>query len=142
MAMERPPTAIVFAVDAAALGAYDAAGRLGLEVGRDLSVIGYDGIPEGRWVRPSLTTFSVDSRESGARLSALLIALVRGASVETLRETRDAKLQIGGSDGPPFLYPARRPARVCAIVRTHKPRHAWNYMALPWRCCSPSRLRI
>lgn len=103
MAMDHPPTAIVYAVDAAALGAYDAAERLGLEIGSDLSVIGYDGIPECRWVRPPLTTFSVDSCEAGARLSALLIALVRGSSVETLRETRDAKLQIGGSDGPPRL---------------------------------------
>lgn len=103
MSLPHPPTAIVFAVDMAALGAYDVAERLRLEIGSHLSVIAYDGIPEGRWVRPALTTFSVDSREAGARLATLLLALVRGAAPETLRETRDARLRVGGSDGPPRL---------------------------------------
>ena len=34
MATDEPPTAIIFAVDMAALGAYDAAARLGLEIGK------------------------------------------------------------------------------------------------------------
>lgn len=106
LSTDAPPTAIVFAVDMAALGAYDAAESLGLEIGADLSVIAYDGIPEGRWVRPQLTTFSVDSREAGERLSALLMARVRGADPRTLRETRDAKLLTGGSDGQPRLSSA------------------------------------
>ena len=63
------PTAIVFAVDMAALGAYEAARRLGVEIGSDLSVIAYDGIPEGQWVSPPLTTFSVDSREAATECS-------------------------------------------------------------------------
>ena len=114
MAMDAPPTAIVFAVDMAALGAYDAAARLGLEIGRDLSIIGYDGIPEGQWVQPKLTTFGVDSREAGERLTTLLIALVRGAAPETLRETRDAKLQIGQSDGAPRLSSAALSQKLAA----------------------------
>lgn len=103
LAHDNPPTAIVFAVDAAALGAYEAAEALGLEIGRDLSVISYDGIPEGAWVRPALTTFSVDSRNAGARLAELLIRRIRGEAPEHLRETALATLQIGGSDGPPRL---------------------------------------
>ena len=98
-----PPTAIVFAVDLAALGAYDVAERTGLLIGRDLSVISYDGIPESRWVAPRLTTFSVDSRLAGAKLAELLIRRVRGADPESLRETAEAELQAGGSDGPPCL---------------------------------------
>lgn len=103
MKRKVPPTAIVFAVDAAALGAYEAAERYGLQIGSDLSVISYDGIPEGAWVRPPLTTFGVDSRNAGARLADLLIRGVRGEAPETLRETALAKLQVGGSDGPPQL---------------------------------------
>ena len=98
-----PPTAIVFAVDLAALGAYDVAEGTGLLIGRDLSVISYDGIPESRWVAPRLTTFSVDSRLAGAKLAELLIRRVRGADPESLRETAEAELQAGGSDGPPCL---------------------------------------
>lgn len=101
LAHDAPPTAIVYAVDAAALGAYDAAEELGLVVGEHLSIISYDGIPEGVWARPPLTTFSVDSRMAGARLAELLIRRIRGEAPETLRETALATLQIGGSDGPP-----------------------------------------
>ena len=86
-----------------------------IEQGTTLSIIAYDGIPEGRWVRPQLTTFSVDSREAGERLSALLMARVRGVEPETLRETRDAKLLTGGSDGPPRLASAELAQRVAGI---------------------------
>ncbi len=113
---QRPPTAIVFAVDAAALGAYEAADRAGLEIGRDLSVISYDGIPEGAWVRPMLTTFSVDSRNAGARLAELLIRRIRGEAPEALRETARATLQIGGSDGPPRLTSEQIARRVADLT--------------------------
>ncbi len=109
-----PPTAIVFATDMAALGAYDAAQALGLEIGRDLSVMGYDGIPEGQWMRPALTTFSVDTRAAGARLAHLLIERIRGAAPEDLRETARARLSAGGSDGPPRLDSRALAARIKA----------------------------
>lgn len=96
-----PPTAIVYATDATALGAYDVAHERGLEIGRDLSLIAYDGIPEGRMITPHLTTFAVDSRHAGARLAALLIAQLRGAPPAGLTELVCAQLQPGGSDGPP-----------------------------------------
>lgn len=98
-----PPTAIVFAVDLAALGAYDAAQSACLAVGSDISVISYDGIPEGGWASPPLTTFSVDSRMAGECLAHLLIRRIRGEDPESLRDTALARLQPGGSDGPPAL---------------------------------------
>lgn len=101
MSSPKPPTAIVFAVDVAALGAYAAAEDLGLAIGQDLSVISYDGIPECEWVRPKLTSFRVDSQMAGRRLAALLIRNVRGEDPSTLRETAKATLWPGGSDGPP-----------------------------------------
>ncbi|MEO1681141.1 MAG: LacI family DNA-binding transcriptional regulator [Pseudomonadota bacterium] len=110
----EPPTAIIFAVDRAALGGYDAAEAAGLRVGQDLSIIGYDGIPEGRWMRPTLTTFSVDSRGAGARLATLLIRRIRGEAAETLRETAEARLQTGGSDGPPQRTSADIAAHIAA----------------------------
>ncbi len=103
----NPPTAIVFAVDLAALGAYDAAKNAGLSIGRDLSIISYDGIPEGTWADPVLTSFRVDSLTAGQRLAGLLIRRVRGDAPEELRETALAELQVGGSDGPPALTPLK-----------------------------------
>ena len=76
---------------------------LGLEIGRDVSVIGYDGIPECRYARPALTTFAVDSRMAGQRLATLLIRQIRGEDPATLRELTEATLVEGESDGPPGL---------------------------------------
>jgi LacI family transcriptional regulator len=97
----RPPTAIVCATDMAALGVYRAVSETGLLVGRDVSVIAYDGIPEGAYAAPPLTTFEVDSREAGSRLAELLIRRIRGEAPEELRETAHARLRVRSSDGPP-----------------------------------------
>lgn len=105
LAMAKPPTAITFAVDRAALGAYRAAQDLGLRIGCDLSVIAYDGIPEGAYANPGLTTFAVNSRQAGERLAALLIKRIRGTAPEELRELAPATLVERGSDGPPRLTP-------------------------------------
>ncbi|OOY15896.1 LacI family DNA-binding transcriptional regulator [Thioclava sp. DLFJ4-1] len=99
--LPHPPTAIVYSTDATALGAYDVARERGLTIGRDLSIISYDGIPEGRMVDPPLTTFAVDSQHAGARLASLLIAQLRGAPPGELTELVAAQLEPGGSDGPP-----------------------------------------
>ena len=116
LAHDDPPTAIVFAVDMAALGAYSVAADLRMEIGKDLSVIAYDGIPEGAWARPPLTTFNVDSREAGERLAALLIRRIRGTEPEELRETAYARLQAGGSDGPPSITSALMAQHVHSVT--------------------------
>ncbi|RMD95181.1 MAG: LacI family transcriptional regulator, partial [Alphaproteobacteria bacterium] len=103
LSLPRPPTAIVFAVDMAALGAWQVAEELGLGIGRELSVIAYDGVPEGALARPPLTSFDVDMRRAGERLAHLLIRQIRGEEPETLRETERARLREGGSDAPPAL---------------------------------------
>ena len=103
LALARPPTAVVFAVDSAALGLYRAARRLGLQVARHLSVLGYDGIPDGSHTEPPLSTYAVDTRKAGERLAQMLIERVRGAEPATLRETAPATFVDRGSIGPPDL---------------------------------------
>jgi LacI family transcriptional regulator len=117
MKLAKPPTAIVFAVDVAALGAYQAATELGLNIGQDLSIISYDGLPEGAWAQPPLTTFSVDSRDAGGRLAKLLIRRIRGVAPEDLRQTSYATLNLGGSDGPPILTSDQLALRIAAMGR-------------------------
>ena len=97
---DRPPTALVCAVDFAALGACQAVQQLGLTVGRDVSVTGYDGIPEGAHAHPPLTTFLVDNKAAGERLSTLLIRRIRGEPLEDLRQTARATFCQRGSTGP------------------------------------------
>ena len=103
--LPRPPTAVVFAVDAAALGLYRAARRRGLRVGLHLSVVGYDGIPDGSHAEPPLSTYAVDIRRAGERLARMLIERVRGADPEALRETAPATFVDRGSMARPELGP-------------------------------------
>ena len=95
-----PPTALVCAVDSAALGAYRAAWPRGLIIGKDLSVIGYDGTRAGANANPPLTTFAVDNGAAGERLAALLIRRVRGEPPQDLRETTPATFVCRASTGP------------------------------------------
>lgn len=98
--LARPPSAIVCSVDGAALGAYDAARARGIEIGRDLSLISYDGIPEATLLDPPLSTFSVDIRGAGERLAQMLIRRCRGEAVEELRALGHATFEARGSHGP------------------------------------------
>lgn len=97
----EPPTAVVCALDLAALGLYRAAARAGRRVGHDLAVISYDGIPEAATAEPPLTTYAVDTRAAGENLARMLIARIRGAAPETLRALAPAVLIARGSDRAP-----------------------------------------
>ncbi len=100
LTIPNPPTAIVCSVDQAALGVYDAARRHNLKIGRDLSLIAYDGIPEGGFVDPPMSTYAVNIRKAGERLADLLIQRARGADPEDLRELDQARFLNRGSHGP------------------------------------------
>ncbi len=108
-----PPTAIICAVDMAALGVYQTAERFGLTIGSDLSILSYDGIPEGAHATPPLSTYAVDFTACGRGLSRLLIRRISGEKPENLRELTTATFLDRGSTGVPVLQPdavARRVA--------------------------------
>lgn len=100
--LEKDPTisAVLCSVDEAALGAYDAARAAGRIVGKEFSVVAYDGIPEGTLIDPPLATFRVDNRRAGRRLAELLIRRIRGGAVEDLRELDRATFLERASMGP------------------------------------------
>ncbi len=73
----RPrPTAILFANDTMAVAGINAARRLGVEVPRDLSVIGYDDLPLGTMVYPQLTTIGQDLTQVGRAAAAAMFRLL------------------------------------------------------------------
>ena len=75
--LDRPdrPTAVFAASDMMALGVYDAARQLGLDVPGDLSVVGFDDIPEATWASPPLTTVRQPIQEMGASALRMLLRL-------------------------------------------------------------------
>lgn len=76
-APERP-TALFAANDAMAIGCLAALHEKGLEVPRDLSLVGFDDIPAARYVRPALSTVQVPIAELGERAMAFALARVLG----------------------------------------------------------------
>lgn len=95
------PTALLCANDAMALGAVYAAQQLGLTVGADVSIIGYDDIPVSRFISVPLTTLRQPNREVGSRLVELLKARLAGAPAEALQEIWEPELVQRASAGPP-----------------------------------------
>jgi DNA-binding LacI/PurR family transcriptional regulator len=100
------PTAILAANDPMAAGALRAAHGAGLDVPRDLSVIGYDDLALSALTEPPLTTLAQPIREAGAKLADMLLRRLAGAPVEQLQEIWPPRLVPRGSDGPAPM-PAR-----------------------------------
>ncbi|MFJ8694698.1 LacI family DNA-binding transcriptional regulator [Streptomyces roseolilacinus] len=78
MAAPRPATAIVTMSDILAFGAIDALHEMGLEVPRDVSVTGYDDLPDASWMRPRLTTVRQAITTKGRTAADLLFSAIRG----------------------------------------------------------------
>ena len=71
--IDRGVTAIFAGNDQMALGALSAATAAGLHVPGELSVIGFDDVPEAAFYQPALTTVRQDLVEAGRRAVALLL---------------------------------------------------------------------
>lgn len=78
---EPRPTALLAMSDQLALGVLDAARARGLDVPRDLSVVGFDDIPAAG-AEPGLTTVHQPHIEKGRQAGQLLIATLRGGGTE------------------------------------------------------------
>jgi DNA-binding LacI/PurR family transcriptional regulator len=76
-ASERP-TAIVALNDTQAIGALHAAHELGLDVGRDIAIIGFDDAPMSQYLFPPLTTVRQPIHEAGRECVEILVALMKG----------------------------------------------------------------
>jgi DNA-binding LacI/PurR family transcriptional regulator len=71
---ERRPTAIVAMSDIMAIGVMDAAMARRLHLPRDLSVVGFDDLPDARHMRPGLTTVRQPVEEKGRLAADVLVA--------------------------------------------------------------------
>jgi LacI family transcriptional regulator len=76
------PTAVFAANDLSAIHLMDVARELGLRVPEDLSVVGFDNIPESWSSTPPLTTVAQPLNRMGAEALRMLLALLEGGSPE------------------------------------------------------------
>ncbi len=83
--MAEPPTALFCANDAYALVAVETLMARGLNVPRDVSVIGIDNQFDGMLAKPALTTITVPAEEIGEQAVRVLLKLISGANVDECR---------------------------------------------------------
>jgi LacI family transcriptional regulator, galactose operon repressor len=70
--------AVVCYNDVTAMGVLDAAAELGMMVGRDLLVTGFDDIEDAAFTSPPLTSVHFDAHQAGERASELLLSRIGG----------------------------------------------------------------
>ena len=80
LALENPPTAIFASNDQMAMGVFQVAEELGIRIPDDLSVVGFDNIPESKYM--GLTTVDQFISEMGFVATQMLIKLINEATLE------------------------------------------------------------
>lgn len=74
--LPNPPTAIFASNDVMAMGVMDAIRQRGLRVPDDVSVIGFDDIPQASLIRPALTTVRQPLEKMGRVATQMLLELL------------------------------------------------------------------
>jgi LacI family transcriptional regulator len=90
----RPPTAIFAANDVSAIETMEVARSMGLSVPDDLSVIGFDNIPESALSSPPLTTIDQSIQQMGYEAAKLLLSLIDEPGEETIHLTLPTELVV------------------------------------------------
>lgn len=94
------PTLIMTASDRAALGVLDYCRQHGIDVPRDLSVIGYDNLDPARTVSPALTTVDNPVTRSGYVAAGLLIDVLEKRVKRKVTRWLDTDFVVRQSTGP------------------------------------------
>lgn len=109
MAMRPRPTAVYAANDEMAIGFLKAVRAAGIQVPRDVSVVGFDGIEYADYAEPTLTTVRQPRRAIGATAAGLLVDLMTGKTRAKPGLTRlEISLLVRGSTGPAPVATAAR----------------------------------
>lgn len=92
LAMDEPPTAIMYPDDYSSLGGYNEIAIKGLSIPEDVSVTGYDGISLAEVVRPQLTTWRQNTDEIGRESVRKLVE-----AIEKSEECSPEKISVSGN---------------------------------------------
>ena len=92
------PDAVVCYNDLVAIGFMGVATSLGIRIPEDLSVVGIDNIPFGRFTSPALTTVDTQSEKLGEEGMRLLLRLIVGEDPPAPGHTRlEPRLELRDS---------------------------------------------
>ena len=108
LSLDDRPTAVFAASDQMALGVYEAARQQGLLVPEDLSVVGFDDLPQACWSSPPLTTVRQPLSEMGMLAVRTVLRLLNDEHLESAKVELATEMVVRDSTAPPA--PGARPA--------------------------------
>jgi DNA-binding LacI/PurR family transcriptional regulator len=98
------PTALLCLNDRMAMGAIQRAAAMGLRIPQDVSIIGFDDIPNAAYFAPPLTTVRQPAREMGYTVARQLLTLI------------DRRGKCPPEDLPPIVFPTELVIRESACA--------------------------
>lgn len=100
--LPNPPTAIFASNDVMAMGVMDAVRNRGLRVPNDISVIGFDNIPQSAMVFPTLTTVQQPLEQMGRVATQMLLGILKTPEKESGRIELPTELLVRNSTSAPI----------------------------------------
>ncbi|WP_317229973.1 LacI family DNA-binding transcriptional regulator [Clavibacter sp. MX14-G9D] len=100
LSMPDRPTAIFAANDLSGIAILQVAAELGIRVPEDLSVIGFDDIPEASQMTPPLTTIRQPMQRLGTTAVDLLMSLMGGTEPDAMRVQLPTRLVRRATTAP------------------------------------------
>lgn len=94
LSLPEPPSAIFSSNDMMAFGVMEAARERGLRLPEDLSIVGFDDIPQASYVHPALTTVRQPLEEMGRSAAHLLLKYIAHPNAEIERIELPTRLII------------------------------------------------
>lgn len=102
LALPERPTAIFASNDMSAFGAVEAIREQGLRIPEDISVIGFDDIPQASIIYPKLTTVHQPLAQMGREAVSILLENMKNPKGEIRQVTLETQLIIRDSCCPPL----------------------------------------
>lgn len=85
LALSEPPTAVFVGNDEQCQGVYRALHEHTIAIPDAMSVVGFDDMPYAQWMTPALTTVRQPLLEMGRVATRMLLRLIAGEPIETVR---------------------------------------------------------
>ena len=99
--LAEPPTAIFASNDASAFGAIDAIRSRGLRIPEDISIVGFDDLPQAAYMHPALTTVHQPLTEMGRVATRMLFQYIKEPGNALERVVLETRLVVRDSCQPP-----------------------------------------
>jgi LacI family transcriptional regulator len=99
--LEKSPTAIFCSNDVMAMAAIDAVRERGMRVPEDVSILGFDDIPQSTLIHPALTTVRQPLEQMGRAATQMLLEILKDPEMKPSRIALPTELIIRDSTAKP-----------------------------------------